>query len=73
MQRLPFSSTGELAVEIGVQTWHIARLFELGVLPEPPRVAGRRVIDRAIIPEIIEALVQKGWLPAQSLEEASLP
>ena len=55
-------ATGEVADAIGVQSWRIARLFQLGILPEPPRMSGRRVIAESDIPTIIEALVARGWL-----------
>ena len=51
--------------ELGVQAWKISRLFELGVLNEPARVDGRRLIPRAMIPEVIDALRARGWLPME--------
>jgi hypothetical protein len=57
-------SIGELAELLVVQGWRIARLFELGIVPEPPRVAGRRLIPAAMIPEIVEALRVRGWFGA---------
>lgn len=59
------SSTGLLGDELGVQGWRIARLFELGLVPEPPRLAGRRLIPETMVPEIVRALKEKGWLPDQ--------
>ncbi len=59
-------STGELGDELGCQGWKIARLFEQGVLPEPPRVAGRRVIPRSMVPQIVRALTERGILPRKS-------
>jgi hypothetical protein len=55
-------STGLLGDELGVQGWRIARLFETGLVPEPPRVAGRRLIPESMVPEIVRALEEKGWL-----------
>ena len=49
-------STGLLGDELGVQGWRIARLFEQGLVPEPPRVAGRRLIPESMVPQIIRAL-----------------
>ena len=48
---LPYLTIGELGDTLGVQCRRIARLFELGVLPEPPRRSGEfrqlfRVISR---------------------------
>jgi hypothetical protein len=59
---IAFVSMGELADTLGVQTWRIARLFELGLLDEPPRLSGRRIIPKSQIPAIIDALRAKGWL-----------
>jgi hypothetical protein len=59
-------STGELGDELGVQAWRINRLFELGIVAEPPRVAGRRMIPRILVPEIVRALEQRGWLQDHS-------
>jgi|GEM_PF-2448743 hypothetical protein len=61
---IDFVSLGELAQQLGVQVWQIARLFELGIIPEPPRLSRRRVIPKAAIPDIIEGLRQRHWLPA---------
>jgi hypothetical protein len=59
----PYLSLGEVADLLSVQSWRIARLFELGVLPEPERVAGRRMIPSDIVPEVADALRARGWLP----------
>ena len=58
-----FISIGELADKVGVQSWRIARLFESGVLVEPPRIANRRVIPETMVPKIVAALQERGWLP----------
>lgn len=58
----PYLSLGEVADHLSVQSWRIARLFELGVLPEPERVAGRRMISTDLIPAVAEALRARGWL-----------
>jgi hypothetical protein len=59
---LPYLSLGELGDTLGVQSWRIARLFELGVLPEPPRIGRRRLIPKAMVPGIVDALRDRGWL-----------
>ncbi len=43
--------------------WQVRRIFELGILPEPSKFAGKRVIDRRDIPAIVIALQHRGWLP----------
>ena len=52
----PYLSLGELADLLSVQSWRIGRLFELGLLPEPDRVAGRRMIPKAMVPQVIDGL-----------------
>ncbi len=49
---------------LGVKAWRVQRLFELGVLPEPPRFAGRRVVPGKMIPDIVDGLRSRNWLPA---------
>jgi hypothetical protein len=58
---IPHFTTGELGDFLGVQAWRIARLFELGILVEPPRVGGRRLIPQSMIPDIVDALRTRGW------------
>ena len=60
--QLEFTTIGEIAEAIGAQSWRIARLFELGLLPEPPRLSGRRIIEKSQIPAIENALRVRGWL-----------
>ena len=60
---IPFVTLGELGDTLGVQSWRIARVFELGLVPEPPRVGRRRMIPKELIPDVIDALRFKGWLP----------
>jgi hypothetical protein len=61
-------TSGELGDVLGIQAWRISRLFELGIVNEPPRVGGRRLIPRTMVPDIILALRGKNWLPTS--EEA---
>ena len=58
-----YVTTGDLGDTLGVQSWRIARLFEMGVLPEPSRIGGRRLIPKSMIPEIVDALRNRGWFP----------
>ena len=56
-------STRELADLLGSRTWRVRRLYEDGTLPEPDRFVGKRIIPRESIPEIVDALRSRGWLP----------
>jgi hypothetical protein len=53
-------SIGDVGDGLQVQCWRIARLFELGLLPEPPRVGGRRLIPVTMIPDIVALLRDRG-------------
>jgi hypothetical protein len=46
-----------------IEEWQVRRVFELGLLPDPPRFANKRVIFDRDIPAIIDALRARGWLP----------
>lgn len=56
-------STGDVADLLSVQSWRVARIFELGVLPEPGRISGRRMIPKEMVPAVVEALRLRGWFP----------
>jgi len=59
-----FFTTREVADLLGTSTWRVRRLYEDGTLPEPTRFATKRVIPRADIPRILDALRARGWLPS---------
>jgi hypothetical protein len=63
-------STADIGRMLGVETWRVQRLFEAGALPEPTRIAGRRVIASESLPAIVDALRARGWLP-ESLEASA--
>lgn len=56
-------TTGELAAFLGAREWRVRRLFEDGTLEEPPRFGGKRAIPRSMIPDVCDALRDRGWLP----------
>ena len=64
-------TTGEVAELLGVDVWRVRRLYESGMLPEPPRAGAYRLIPKADLPRIIDAMRQRGWLPAASSAEAA--
>lgn len=55
-------TSGELGDFLGIQAWKISRLFELGIVDEPDRVGGRRLIPKWMIPCIVSALQDRGWV-----------
>ena len=69
---IPYVGLGELGDTLNVQSWRIARLFELGVLPEPPRLGRIRLIPKSMIPQIVDALRDRGWLSSDTREVRSL-
>ena len=62
-----FYSTRDVAEILGSLTWRVRRLYEDGTLPEPPRFAGKRAIPPSHIPMIVDALRDRGWLPAEAV------
>lgn len=67
----PYVTIGELGDLLQVQSWRIARLFELGVLSEPQRIGGRRLIPKSSIPTIVDALRDRGWIRVELTREAN--
>lgn len=72
MHATPHLSTRQVADLLGIPTWQIQRLFEIGALPEPPRFAGKRVIVGDSLPAVIDALRDRGWLPAEARQEEAI-
>lgn len=64
-------TTGEVAELLGVEVWRIRRLYESGTLPEPARAGAYRLIPKADLPRVIDALRHRGWLPAASTAEVA--
>lgn len=56
-------TTREAGDFYGVGEWRVRRLFESGILPEPPRFGYKRVIDAALLSDIGDKLREHGWLP----------
>jgi hypothetical protein len=57
-------STRDVSDLLNVENWKVRRLFEDGSLPEVQRLAGRRAIPREMLPSIVDAMRDRGWLPA---------
>jgi hypothetical protein len=56
-------TTFQVGEILNTDGWRVRRLFEDGVIPEPARFAGKRAIPSELIPQIVDALRDKGWLP----------
>lgn len=64
-------TTREVAELFGTDDWRVRRLFEDGTLPEPPRFGGKRLLDRSLLPTILDALRARGWLAGHELEQGA--
>jgi hypothetical protein len=59
-------TTREVADLLGTDTWKVRRLFEDGTLADPGRFAGKRAIPRQMIPQILDCLRARGWVPGMA-------
>ena len=59
-----YLTTADVAKMLNVTDWRVRRVYELGLLPDPPRFAGKRAIPSKTLPALIDALRSRGWLPA---------
>lgn len=59
-------TTAQVATLLQVPTWQVQRLFSDGSLPEVSRFAGKRAIPGVMLPAIVDALRDRGWLPASA-------
>lgn len=57
------SITRSLALPAPVEEWQVRRVFEDGMLPEPPKFGGKRVLTPGAIPGVVDALRNRGWIP----------
>jgi hypothetical protein len=46
-----------------VDEWQVRRLYELGDLPPPMKIANKRVLTHDDIPAVVEALRKRHYLP----------
>jgi hypothetical protein len=60
------STTAEVARLLNQPEWRIRRLFTDATLPEPRKFGGKRVITSDLIPRIVDALRERGWLSEMS-------
>lgn len=57
---------GPVAAKFGVPVWKLRRLFERGLLPEPPRVGAWRVIRAEQLDQVEAALRAAGYVEASA-------
>jgi hypothetical protein len=58
-------STREIAERFSTDEWKVRRVFELNLVPEPGRFSGKRAIPESMVPQVVNALRQRGWLPLE--------
>ena len=56
-----FLTSGQVANRFGCKIYHVHRIFDMGMLPQPPRVGKQRVIDPELLPLIRESLLKAGY------------
>lgn len=54
---------------VTIAEWQVRRIFELGMLPEPPKFANKRVIAVGLLPAIVAAIRVRNWLPAEEVHQ----
>jgi hypothetical protein len=61
-----FLSATEAARQLRCPVWQIRKIFDRGLLPQPPRLGPYRVILPEDLPRIADALVRAGYRSAES-------
>lgn len=56
-------TTKQVADLLGVECWRVQRVFENGDVHDVGRFAGKRCIPSEMLPQIVDALRARGWLP----------
>jgi hypothetical protein len=59
----PPLTVGAVARRYGIPPWMVRRVYERGLLPEPPRVGAYRVVPVDDLPRLEAALRGAGYLP----------
>ena len=57
-----FKTTRQIADDLGVGEWQVRRCYELGLLPDAPRFAGKRAVPPQHVPLLVDAMRARGWL-----------
>ena len=65
MRESTYLSLGQVAKRLGCRTWQVARLFERGLLPDPPRVGIQRVVLVSELPLVMAKLHEAGYLTVE--------
>lgn len=55
-------TTQQIADFLGVELWRVQRVFENGAVPEPGKFGGKRAIPSTLVPAIVDAFRERGWL-----------
>lgn len=62
---------GDIAERFKIPTWRVRRLFERGLLAEPPRAGSYRIVHESDLPRIERALRAAGYLTAPEGQEVA--
>ena len=60
-----YLTTSDVARRLGCRAWQVGRLFERGILPDPPRIGNFRVVPVEDLEKVKAALQTCGYLPAE--------
>jgi hypothetical protein len=60
----PGRTLGDIARHHDRPVWMVRRVFERGLLPEPARIGGYRVVPLTDVPLVEAAMRRAGYLPA---------
>jgi hypothetical protein len=60
-----FLTLGQVAKQIGIKVWKVRRVYERGLLAEPSRIGGYRVVTATELPTLLETLRAVGYMDAR--------
>jgi len=70
MSPTDYLSSGQVCLALRCLTWHVNQLLARGLLPEPRRIAGRRVWPVEQLPQIRAALERAGYIHPEESDTA---
>lgn len=67
----PFYAVGGIADKLSIKhncvvpPYRVTKVFELRLLPDVPRIRGKRAIPESMIPQIEQIMLTRGWLAGE--------